>query len=532
MRLRFRETLDAVSRSPSRAFLVFSLSFVAGVAIAASSEGRLPFFSYIAAVAVGVCVFVCIVRPGRTVFVWCAIVLCLFLGVWRHDAAYRASAYALPPIVIEGGSFEGRVVSFPLVRVSNTVLTVDDVKLLNDKPGFREARLGTLGKARLYVRTPYEYRYGDVIRWGCKPRVVEDSEGWNDRLLLDDVRWTCNVYSDSEIVARGRGHPVRAVLYSVKGAVRDAAWRMFPEPESSFLLGLLVGMKDGLPTEMTDAFRDTGTSHILAVSGYNVTQLIEVGVLVFALAYVRRRRSSGLMVLAVIVFACIVGGDASVIRAALMGTVAVLATLFGRRYDSVRALSVAAALMLAVNPLVLRHDVGFQLSFAAVWGLYALAPAFYRTIPMSLRNSLTKTMTETASATLATAPIVLYSFGRLPYVGLVANMLILPLIPWVMLFGVVAMAVGTVSWSVAAVPALIATSIMRVIEWTALTLAEYVPYALEGYAGPVTTVLLFGWLFLLAYALSRAGSRKQKAGSVQRRVLPPPASRLPPEQPL
>ena len=488
------ERMAGFARSPSRAFLAFSLSFIAGVATAAIREGRLPLLSYIAALVIGTCVAVCVARPGRTTFVWSAVVLCLLAGVWRHEMAYRASAYVLPPIAIEGESFEGRIISFPLVRVGDTVL---DVEVL--KPGFREARLEV---ARLYVRTPFEYRYGDVISWECKPSPSL-TDGYGDRLLLDGVRWTCGVFSDPEIVVRDCGHPLRASLYSIKGAVRDAAWRMFPEPESSFLLGLLVGMKDGLPGEMTDAFRDTGTSHILAVSGYNVTQLIEVGVLVFALAYVRRRRSSGMMVLAVVVFACIVGGDASVVRAALMGTVAVLATLLGRKYDAARSLAAAAAVMLAADPLVLRHDVGFQLSFAAVWGLYALAPALYRAVPMRFRNSITKTMTETGAATLATAPIVLHSFGRLPYVGIAANMLILPLIPWAMLFGAVALAIGVFSWPIAAVPAFIAAGIMRVVGWIVLALAEHVPYALEGHIGTVTTVLLFGWLLLLAYALRR-----------------------------
>lgn len=486
-----REKLYAVAGSPSRALLAFSLAFTGGVAIAGLREGHLPFFSYVVAVVIGFCLAVCVVRPGRVAFVWCAVVLCCILGIWRHESAYRASAYALSPAVIAGEEFEGMIVSFPLVRVGDTVMDVD------------VAGPDGAGRARLYVRTPHEFRYGDVIRWECAPRPVEGSEGWNDRLLLDGVRFTCQVYADPEIVAHGRGHPARAALFSLKGAVRDAAWRMFPEPESSFLLGLLVGMKDGLPGEMTDAFRNTGTSHILAVSGYNVTQLIEVGVLVFALAYVRRRKSSGLMVLAVIVFACIVGGDASVIRAALMGTVAVLATLFGRRYDSLRSLSVAAALMLAANPLVLHHDVGFQLSFAAVWGLFALAPALYRAVPSRFRNVVTKTAVETGAATLATAPIVLHSFGRLPYVGLLANMLILPLIPWAMLFGTAAMTVGVFSWPAAAVPALIATYVMRAIGWTATLLAEHLPYGLEGRAGPVTTALMYVWLFLLAYALRR-----------------------------
>jgi hypothetical protein len=98
---------------------------------------------------------------------------------------------------------------------------------------------------------------------------------------------------------------------------------------------------------------------------------------------------------------------------------------------------------------------------------------------------------------------VLGAFGRLPYVGLLANILILPLVPWVMLLGVIALIVGAFLPFVAAVPALFADIIMRAILWTAGFLARYLPCAFEAQTGPIVTAMLFAWLLLLAYALKR-----------------------------
>jgi len=475
------DNLSRLALSRSRTFLVLLVAFLAGVAAHAFYERPVAGAAVVAALAVGSVVFSLAARVDMRVVLVCAALASCSLGFWRYDAAWRDSAYALPELAVAGERFEGTVVSDVRVRVRNSVLTVDEEH----------------GRTRLYVRSPLSYIYGDRIAWQCRPRTVSVAEGgWHDRLLLDGVRWTCSVYGNPQVLSRDNGTAIRTALYSL-------AQRVLPEPEASFLLGLLIGVKDGLPEELTESFRDTGTTHILAVSGYNVSQLINVGVLLLALILIPRRKSAAVMAAAVIVFACVVGGDASVIRAAIMGCVGILATLYQRRYSGVRALLAAAALMLVLNPLVLKHDVGFQLSFVAVWGLHAIAPGLLGLFPSRWRNSVTRILCETGSATLATMPIVLYSFGRLPAVGLLANLLILPLIPWAMLFGALAAVIGLVSVPFALVPALVAAWIMRAVEWVAITCARHFPLALEVQVGMVTVVVLYFWLLLLSVALSR-----------------------------
>jgi competence protein ComEC len=205
----------------------------------------------------------------------------------------------------------------------------------------------------------------------------------------------------------------------------------------------------------------------------------------------------------IVVFACVVGGDASVVRAAIMGSVGILATLYGRQYRGLPALLIAAAIMLAVNPLVLRHDVGFQLSFAAVCGLNLLAPGFYNLCPLRWRNGVMRILSETGAATLATMPVILHSFGRLPAVSLLANLLILPLIPWAMLFGTAAAIIGVLSISFAFVPALIAAWIMRLTEWLAVNCARFFPFVLQIQIGAVTMIGFYAGLLFLSLVLQR-----------------------------
>lgn len=489
-----------LARSPSRIFLVLVGAWLTGLVAHALIERPIAGATSMAIGAISAMIFSLTARLSWQVVFILLTVTSALLGFWRYDEAWRMSAYTQPEIEIIADRFEATLVTDARVRVTESVLVVDNIRTADGQ--------AVPSRAQLYVRSPFSYLYGERVAWKCRPRSVMGRDNqWNDHLLLAGVRWTCTVYNPPEVLTSNQDNKIRAWLLMLKRRVVASIQQILPEPEASFLLGLLIGVKDGLPAQLTESFRNTGTSHILAVSGYNVTQLINVGVLLLALILVPRRRSAALMAGAVIVFACIVGGDASVIRAAIMGCVGILATLYRRQYSGVRALLAAAALMLLINPLVLRHDVGFQLSFAAVWGLQALAPGLLGFLPLSRRTGIGRIFGETLAATLATLPIVLFVFGRLPAVGLLANLLILPLIPWAMLFGVLAAVVGLVSKALALVPAIAAAWIMRLVEWVAITCARLMPLALEAKIGIVTVSVLYLWLILLAIALSQRQKR-------------------------
>jgi competence protein ComEC len=271
----------------------------------------------------------------------------------------------------------------------------------------------------------------------------------------------CRAWEPPSVV-RGGGPSVGAALVAAKRAVRGSVARLVPEPEASFLMGLLAGERGGIPPDMLDSFRASGTAHILAVSGYNVSRVVEAAVVAFAVLGLRRRRAAVFAAALVAAFAAAVGAEPSVVRAAVMGCVGLLADLMGRRYSGPIALVGAAAAMLAANPFVLRHDLGFALSFSAVMGLQALAPplaARMRWLPEAL--GIRRTLAETLAATAATLPLVIRAFGAAPIASPLANILILPFIPAAMGLGAAAAALGAVWPPLGAPAAFAAAALLR-----------------------------------------------------------------------
>jgi competence protein ComEC len=201
------------------------------------------------------------------------------------------------------------------------------------------------------------------------------------------------------------------------------------------LLGILIGARKTLPQNITDNFTIDGLSHVVAVSGYNIS--IIVGSLAGLLAKLFGRKASfWLSLLVVVGFVIIAGASASVIRAALMGALLLLSLNIGRLYAITPAIMFAAFLMIAINPRILYWDAGFQLSFLATLGIVYFVPVLDRlTVAWPDFWKLKEILFTTLAAIVATLPLILFTFGRLSVVAPLANILILPFIPATMLFG-------------------------------------------------------------------------------------------------
>ncbi|MFO0703030.1 MAG: ComEC/Rec2 family competence protein [Candidatus Andersenbacteria bacterium] len=200
-------------------------------------------------------------------------------------------------------------------------------------------------------------------------------------------------------------------------------------PESSLGASLLLGARSSVPANVVDDFRASGLSHVLAVSGYNVTLVANL-LLWCGQRWLSRRGRTALVVLGVALFVLAAGASASVVRAGVMGGLAALALQSGRATAGRRTLLVAAAGMVLVQPSLLLFDVGFQLSAAATAAILLLAPRLLhrlRWLPdvLSIRTSLATTL----AATLGTLPIIMAVFGQFAPAGLAANVVAAPLVP-------------------------------------------------------------------------------------------------------
>lgn len=205
-----------------------------------------------------------------------------------------------------------------------------------------------------------------------------------------------------------------------------------PEPLGSFGMGLLIGQKANLPDTVYTQLLMVGLVHIIAVSGYNLTIILRA---TEGLLKRHSKRLSTLLALSLIgVFLLFAGGSASIVRAAVVSVLAILAGYYGRRVKPLVLLLVAAALTAWANPYYIWTDVSWYLSFLAFFGVMVVAPLVMLRLPKRAQGSLVIAVAvESFCAELMTLPYVLHIFGQMSFVALVANVLVVALVPLAML---------------------------------------------------------------------------------------------------
>lgn len=234
-------------------------------------------------------------------------------------------------------------------------------------------------------------------------------------------------------------------IFVLKNKFQNAINLSVSEPNAAFINGILLGTRQNIPNDLKDAFSKTGTTHILAISGYNI-MIISEAVLLGLILFFRRRIAFWISVATIIAFVILTGASASVVRAAVMGLLLSFAHGYGRLYDQKNSIVLAGAAMIWANPFVLVFDIGFQLSFAAVLGLIYLYPWLdHKVYKISELGGMKELTLMTISAQVAVAPLLIYYFGGFSPISLPANILILPFIPASMLLGFITGLAGIVS---------------------------------------------------------------------------------------
>jgi competence protein ComEC len=236
---------------------------------------------------------------------------------------------------------------------------------------------------------------------------------------------------------------VAAIAFVDSGEIRERAaeglGQGMPPREAALARGFVLGEDEGVDEATKEDFRRSGLSHLLAVSGQNVTLLALLAMpLLGALGIPLRERLFWVLAL-IVVYVPVAGAGPSIQRAGVMGALGLLATLGGRRSSRFYALAVAAGVTLAVDPGV-AADVGWQLSFAAVLGILLLASRLRKGIMARLgagpwRRALADGVAMTVAATLATAPLIAFHFETFSTTTLVANVLALPAVAPAMWLG-------------------------------------------------------------------------------------------------
>ena len=335
----------------------------------------------------------------------------------------------------------GTLADPPDVRDTYTNLRLSVQSVDTGKKAFRT---GGLLLARIPVNE--DFHYGQNLR--LRGRLVTPPE--NEDFSYRDYLARQNIYSlmpeaEVTVLPGSSANPALALVYELKAKLLDNVYRLLLDPEASLLAGILLGIDSGLPRHLQQAFKDTGTAHIIAISGFNIA--IIAGVLIFVFGrLLGPRRGAVAAGVGIIFYTFLVGADPAVVRAAIMGIISLLAVQLGRRQIGLNTLAAVAAVMAAFNPLLL-WDVGFQLSFFATLGLILYAGPLQaatekflgRYLPPSraarLGGFLAEVVLLTFAAQLTTIPIMAYHFKQISLVSFIANPFILPVQPAVMVLG-------------------------------------------------------------------------------------------------
>jgi competence protein ComEC len=278
------------------------------------------------------------------------------------------------------------------------------------------------------VSTPKNFEDFDYVRY-LKKDGIKTVVSFPVISRIDDVTmgfWEKKMLGFKKSAVAARSYFEKAINRSVA------------EPNAAYINGILMGSRQNIPDDLREDFNKTGTAHILAISGYNI-MIIANALLAGLVFFVRRRSAFWISVAAIIAFTIMTGSSASVVRASLMGLLLLFAQGYGRMYDARNSIALAGAAMIFANPFVLAFDIGFQLSFLAVFGLIYLYPVlqnkFEKWPPLlGVKDSFLTTISAQAFVGI---PVILY-FGKFSWAFLPANILILPFVPFAMLAGLIA----------------------------------------------------------------------------------------------
>jgi len=323
----------------------------------------------------------------------------------------------------ERQDFLGEVVDPPDVRDTNTQLVIET------------ADFGSARRVLVIMRRFPEFLRGEsVYVSGVVQGLPKDNPGYRASLVRRGISGIA-LFPKLEAVSPQPFSLLR-LLDSAKVRFESALASTLPEPDASFVIGILIGARGSIPQAIRDAFSKTGTSHIIALSGFNIT-IIALAIS-WALGFFRlsQKVRVAAATMGILLFVVVVGGGASVVRAALMGVLALVALQRGRVYEMTNALLFAAVLMALSNPYVLRFDVSFQLSFLATLGIIVVPPrlaSYFQWAPE--RFQIREILTATIAAEIFVFPLILWNFGTVSAIGPLANLLVLPFIPLAMLLG-------------------------------------------------------------------------------------------------
>jgi competence protein ComEC len=373
----------------------------------------------------------------------------ILLGLWR-GTLQRVDLTSYQPFINQTVNLTGTVAEDPDVDAGAVKLRLKNVSLQSENYEARDLP-GQIWASALGSKIP---RRGDMISLSGK---LKSGFGTFPASIS---------YANLNKIQSFAGRdPAR----DLRDSFGDKLRAVIAEPESDLGMGILAGQKTALPTDLTAAFMAASLTHIVVASGYNLTILIRFARRLFAKISRRAALFGGLLL--ALGFSLVTGWSPSMTRAALVAGLSLIAWFYGRRFHPLVLISVVAALTILANPMYPWGDAGWYMSFFSFAGVLLLAPLlkdyfwgnekvlkipltgkiwakfrrryfakknFVQPAPRQPKFTIRQILLETLSAQLLAAPIIALFLGQFSPYGLIANLLVLPIVPLTMLLTFVA----------------------------------------------------------------------------------------------
>ena len=409
MRYRFRRTTLTC---------VMCLAFLGGVGLARSRP--LPGSAWCGLLAI---LLLVTWRKRTIVTVVLAILLGLSLGWWRGSVFINRLAVYQPlyyqKITISARATEDAVYgTHSQLAFDAGSVTLDDGTRL---PG--KLQLGGFGENTVFQ--------GDEVT--ATGKLYPGYGAYQGRISFAELHVTVH-------------HP--SVVSDIRRRFTAGMQTALPEPLAPFAMGLLIGQRATLPTDVKQDLLMVGLTHIIAVSGYNLTIILQASRRLLA---GQSKRLSTLLSFGLIgVFLLLAGTSASIVRAAIVSMLSITASYYGRDFKPLNLLALAAVITAWANPVYVWSDLSWYLSFLAFFGVMIVSPLIQTRWPARWHQSLLGSVAlESICAETMSLPFILYIFGQMSFIGLPANVLVVTLVPLAMLVGVIAGLAGMLAGSIA-----------------------------------------------------------------------------------
>lgn len=374
------------------------------------------------------------------------------------------------------------------------------------------------GTALLFVPRYPTFSYGDVLLVeGALNKPIQLDDFDYEKYLAHQEIYATMLYPKIEVLATRQGFKPLVWVYSLRNRLSQTLTAVLPEPAASLAQGIILGMRGNIPSSVTADFSRSGTAHILAISGQNLTIiagiLLSLGIWLLG----RRRYIYIWLTLGVIwLYALLTGMQPPVLRAAIMASLFLTTELLGRQRSAGTALVLAAAVMVGISPQAL-WTASFQMSFMAMAGLIFISPRLQSAgrkgvsavlgeegIAVPLANFVADSFSTTLGALIAIWPLIAYYFGIISWVAPLANFFALPALPGVIVTGALAGGLG-----IFVLPA------AQVVAWLAWLFLAYMLLIIKIFAiiAPVemefNTTLFWVYYMVLALAIWLIGNRQR-----------------------